>query len=126
MKNEKNCKHCNFNTMKSAYKYCPICGEKLFELEMEEDGTYKAERKPCRIINDDWVDDSIIYYYKVSPIDSELAWVYENKDDKHWKFGCHISHVKSLEQEQIERCVLRKNNECGHSSSCKLCKAMKL
>ena len=90
-------------------------------LELEPDGTYKAERSACRVINDDWINPNKIYYYKVSPIDKELVWIYESPVSPHWILGCHISKVRPLELDRIERCALRKNNECGHTSSCKMC-----
>ncbi len=121
---EKIC-NCGYETNKKSFKFCPLCGNRLITLELEPDGTYKAERKACKVINDDWISPDKIYYYKVSPIDKELAWIYESPTSVHWILGCHISKVRPCELERIERCIFRKNNECGHMSTCKICSVYK-
>lgn len=118
---EKIC-NCGYETNKKRFNFCPLCGNKLTTLELESDGTYKAERSACRVINDDWINPNRIYYYKVSLIDKELVWIYESLTSSHFIFGCHISKVVPLKLERIKRCALRENDECGHTSSCKICK----
>jgi len=117
--------NCGYETEKKNFNFCPLCGNKLMILELEADGTYEAERKACRIIDHDWMNPNKIYYYKVSPIDKELVWIYKSPVSPHWIFGCHISKVKPLEVERIERCSFRKNDECGHMGSCKMCPVYK-
>lgn len=113
---------CGYNTGKSAYNFCPLCGEKLKVFEKEEDGTYNTERMACRIINDDWVNPNIIYYYKVSPICDGLCWIYKNPNDKHFFMGCHISHIRPCEIERVYSCIFhRQNGKCGSTKSCDLC-----
>ena len=117
--------NCGYETNKKSFIFCPLCGNKLVTLELEPDGTYKAERKACRVINGDMINPEKIYYYKVSSIDSELVWVYESPTSMHWIFGCHISKIRPYELEKIERCVFRENNKCGYASTCKRCPVYK-
>lgn len=39
--------NCGYEIAKKNFNFCPLCGTKLTALELEEDGTYKAERKAC-------------------------------------------------------------------------------
>lgn len=94
-------------------------------LELEADGTYEAERKACRIINYDWMNPNEIYYYKVSPIDKELVWIYKSPVSAHWILGCHISRLDQWNLERIERCSFRKNDECECVRSHKMCPVYK-
>ena len=112
--------NCGYETEKTSFKFCPLCGKPLNILEMESDGTYKAEREACRVIND-WLSPNTIFYFKRSPIDNTLVWIYETPTSNHFILGCHISKVKPLKLENVERCVLRKDGICGKSASCSLC-----
>ncbi len=91
---EKIC-NCGYETNKKSFKFCPLCGNKLITLEL--DGTYKADKNACRVINDDFISPDKIYYYKVSPTDKEWAWIYESLVSVHWILGCHISKVRPCE-----------------------------
>lgn len=111
---------CGYETEKNSFQFCPLCGKELTVLELEDDGTYKAKREACRVF-DEWLDPNTIYYYKISPIDDTLVWIYTSPISKHWIIGCHISKIKPIEVERVERCALRKNGRCGYSGSCKMC-----
>ena len=111
---------CGYETEKTSFQFCPLCGKQLTVLELEDDGTYKAKREACRVING-WLDPNKIYYYKISPIDDTLVWIYTSPTSKHFISGGHISKIKPLDIERVERCVFRKDGECGHMGSCKMC-----
>ena len=111
---------CGYETEKTSFQFCPLCGKQLIVLELEDDGTYKAKREACRVL-DGWLDSNAIYYYKISPIDDTLAWIYTSPISKHWIIGCHISKIKPIDVERVERCTLRKNGKCGYASSCEMC-----
>lgn len=112
--------NCGYETRKKNFNFCPLCGTKLTVLELEKDGTYKTERKACRIV-DEWCDPKKIYYYKQSPFNKEYVWIYNSLHDDTFFMGLHISKVKPLSLDQIENCVFRENNECGHTDTCKSC-----
>lgn len=112
--------NCGYKTGKKNFKFCPLCGTKLTVLELEKDGTYKAERKACRVV-DELCDSKKIYYYKESPINKEFVWIYKSKHDDVYFMGLHISKITPLELERIGKCAFRKNNACGHAITCKTC-----
>lgn len=111
---------CGYETEKASFQFCTLCGKPLNTLELEEDGTYKAKREAYRVF-DGWLDPNTIYYYKISPIDDTLVWVYTSPTSKHFIVGCHISKIKPLDIERVERCVFRKNGICGYAGSFKMC-----
>lgn len=108
---------CGYETEKASFQFCPLCGKKLIVLELEDDGTYKAKREACRVF-DEWLDPNTIYYYKISPIDDTFVWIYTSMTSKHFIIGCHISKIVPIE---IERCVFRRERQCGFTASCKKC-----
>ena len=110
---------CKFETFKKDYKFCPLCGNKLTELE--EDMTIKAERKPCKVLNDEFADPTRIYYGKISPMDNTRVFIYTDKSSTHFILGCHISKVKFIDEQRMEKCTFRKDDECGHYSTCSIC-----
>lgn len=112
--------NCGYETGKKNFNFCPLCGTKLTILKLEKDETYKAERKACRVV-DEWCDSKKIYYYKESSFNKEYAWIYKYLHDDAYFMFLHISKIKPLELERIEKCVFRKNNECGHAVTCKGC-----
>ena len=116
---QKICK-CGYETEKESFQFCPLCGKPLNTLELEEDGTYKAKRDACRVF-DGWLDPNTIYYYKTSPIDDTLAWIYTSPISKHFIVGCHISKIRPLEIDRVEMCSFRKDGKCGRTGSCEMC-----
>lgn len=66
---------------------------------IEEYGTIwiGREKKPCLLRQDDFftnsVDNCKILYYKESPMDKEMVWIYETKESKRFVCGCHISKI---------------------------------
>lgn len=113
---------CGYKTEKTSFQFCPLCGNLLNTLELEEDGTYKSKREACRVF-DGWLDPNTIYYYKVSPIDDTLVWIYTSPISKHFIVGCHISKIRPLEIDKVTMCSFRKcnNNKCGGLATCRLC-----
>ena len=42
---------CGYETEKTSFQFCPLCGKQLTVLELEDDGTYKAKREACRVFD---------------------------------------------------------------------------
>ena len=111
--------NCGFETENEEFNFCPLCGKDLIILELESDGTYKANRYACRIL-DDRFESNIIYYFKTSPI-NPMCWIYETMSSERYVYGCHYSKVLPLELEAVQRCVLRVDGKCGKTTTCKTC-----
>lgn len=45
------------------------------------------------------LDNCKIFYYKESPMDKEMIWIYETKESKRFVRGCHISNIITDENE---------------------------
>lgn len=95
-----------FRDYECAATHCDVLNEyNLNELVIEEDGTIWTgrEKKPCLLKQDDFftspLDNCKIFYYKESPMDKEMIWIYETKKSRKFVRGCHISNIITDENE---------------------------
>ena len=79
---------CGYETEKTSFQFCPLCGKQLIVLELEDDGTYKAKREACRVFNG-WLNPNAIYYYKISNKKNEKT---GSKYYSHFSCFCHNIH----------------------------------
>lgn len=49
-----------------------------------------------------------ILYYKESPMDKEMVWIYETKESKIFVRGCHISKI-IIDENKIMRAIWDRN-----------------
>lgn len=114
-----------FRDYECAATHCDVLNEyNLDELVIEEDGTIwtDREKKPCLLKQDDFftnpVDNCKVLYYKESPMDKEMVWIYETKESKSFVRGCHISKIITDENEIMraiwDRILQRKDSANGN------------
>lgn len=86
-----------YNTTRMGYIYCPYCGKELSKLTLCQDGTYEGELKPCFSTTDS-LSKGKVYYYRVSLIDPQFVYIYNNRQSTHFVLDTNIKNIIPIQE----------------------------